>query len=361
MIGFATRQLPSNIEQDAMFFYMGENATVPKYIGTWIDGNDYLLDISPNTCTSNRIAIVVNGGESLVFDDFGLHHFNAGCTSVSSVIISNFISQVAAVAEAPTNANESDKAAMFTPKTRATSSVNFTVTIRVDDVVQGQLQQPHLGFGQSPCYLLAKELSTDWGNFTFTCQYPGTNSNEQACVDSFQAWVRPSYSSQLLGRAIAVTTLGGNQPMGNFPRFIDRAGAPLARLLSNLSQPLLGGMGWLSAAQSAALKAAEFGSDAMCRLLHLEDQYEIVFSDPGLASPHTIGVYGSPPVPTIVGTVASRTTRMTRMPPRVVNPTVTDFPTVTGTSFSISLARNVTATLGTAGSMFFKSAAATCV
>jgi hypothetical protein len=320
-----------------------------------------LLDISTNTCTSNRVAIVVNGGETLVFDDFGLHHFDAGCISVSSVIISNFLSQVAAVAEAPTNANESDKTAMFMPKTRATSSVNFTVTIRVDDIVQGQLQRPHLGFGQSPCYLLAKELSNDWGNFTFTCQYPGTYSNEQACVNSFQPWIRRSHASQLSDRDLGVTPLGGSQPMGNLPRFIDRAGAPLARLLSNLSQPLLGGMGWLSAAQSAALKAAEFGSDAMCRLLHLEDQYEIVFSDPGLASPHTIGVYGSPPVPTIVGTVASRTTRMTRMPPRVVNPTVTDFPTVTGTSFSVSVARNATGTLGIVGSMFVKSAAATGV
>jgi len=349
MIALASNQISnSTSDDDPMFFYLGENATVPEYIATVIDGQRCMLDVSPNASVTGRVALILAGGESLVFDETGLHHFDADCNSASSVEISGFLDQIASIAEAPSSSNETGNSLMPPARKRDEDEEDFTVTLQIEKEITGQLKEPHLTFGPSTCYLI-EELSDDqWGNFTFNCQYPGANSSQQACEDVISTWIQPA-DSTAPGTADLTFIPNGNKLMANLPQFLDRAGAPLAKLIPNLTAPLQQGMNWISAAKFAAIDVAQFGGNTMCKLLHVGVQYAIVFTDPLLPTPHTVGVYHSPPVKTIVGTLASHTTPATKDPPRQVQPTVTDFTSVTATSFSIPLIGALTGLLGGLG------------
>ena len=82
------------------------------------------------------------------------------------------------------------------------------------------------------------------------------------------------------------------------------------------------------------LHAADVGGGELCEVLHALDEYDLILSDPGLPSLHTIGNYHSPPLPTITEVFESHTTSITKEPPRQVVPTETSFPNVTETSFA---------------------------
>ncbi|KAK5653959.1 hypothetical protein OQA88_7635 [Cercophora sp. LCS_1] len=297
-----------------IYLYLGDNETTPAYIGTVIDGEGAFLDLSSNTSAAGNIVLTLSTGESLVFDAHGLHHFNADCDSASSVVITNFLDQIGSM---HTNLTSPLVQRDVSPGT------NFTVTIQVDDLVDSQLQWPQLAFGSSTCDFISRQSSNTWDNLTWTCNYPGANSSVVACQRSFRTWL--PHSRFVPAKLIT-----------NLPPFLSQFSAPLGSLIPNLSQPLQQGMAWIETAQKAALMASEKGGDMVCDVLHALDQYEILFSDPGLGPvPKTIGVYRSPPVPTIVGRVASRTPRMTQEPPRQIVPTVTGFSSVTATSFGV--------------------------
>lgn len=325
----------SDTDIDPVLFYLADNATVPVYVATFIDGHRLLLDVSANSSAAGRVALAMPRGESIVFDATGIHHFDARCESVWSVDIDGFLDQITSIAFplpgsqlVKSNLKVRDDAGMD-----ADADSPFSVTIQVDDFVGNQLMAPQLSFGPTACRLVNQQLGTEWSNFTWECDFPGANSSVKRCANAFSSWLEPSFlqpegeGSEQSKKDILLFNV--------LPGFLDEACSPIISLFSNLSQPLGDGLDWISKAHVAVLDAVAGGALAMCSALHQSDQYGLLFSDPGLSDTHTVGVYHSPPVSTIVGQVASRTTVMTRAPPRVVIPTVTGFPSVTATSFAL--------------------------
>lgn len=325
----------SDTNIDPVLFYLADNATVPVYVATFIDGHRVLLDVSANSSTAGRVALAMPRGESIVFDATGIHHFDARCESVWSVDIDGFLDQTTSIAFplpdsrlVASSFRVRDDAGVDTD-----ADSTFSVTIQVDDFVGNQLMAPQLSFGPTACNLVKQQLGTVWSNFTWECDFPGENSSVKRCANAFSSWLEPSF---LQPEGEGSEQSKKDIPLFNvLPGFLDEACSPIISLFPNLSQPLGDGLDWISKAHVAVLDAVAGGALAMCSALHQSDQYGLLFSDPGLSDTHTVGVYHSPPVSTIVGQVASRTTVMTRAPPEVVIPTVTDFPSVTATSFAL--------------------------
>ncbi|KAK3335207.1 hypothetical protein B0T19DRAFT_446945 [Cercophora scortea] len=344
IVAFAARQAPSSSNTTAsnpLFFYLGDNATSPEYVGTLINGTQCLLDISPNASAAGRVALTLSNGESLVFDQTGMHHFDEGCDAVSSVTIANFLSQIMAVVDSPKQSAAADFRQTRWMK-RQVPETNFTVVVQIDDATNGQLLRPQVLFGPSPCTLLTQSEVEGWQTLIWTCQHPGANSSEKTCEAKFHNWFNPDPVAPSIG---AGSSNNGTDLFNHLPSFMSKLGHSITNLFPGLSPALLHALSWLKTARRAVLNAAEFGGDELCRVLHAIDEYDLVLSDPGLPSPHTIGVYVSPPVPTISDTMASWTSRITKEPPRGVLPTVTGFPSVTETSFipsKMSLAHYIT-------------------
>lgn len=334
VVAFSVRHI-SDTDIDPVLFYLADNATVPVYVATFIDGHRILLDVSANSSTAGRVALAMPRGESIVFDATGIRHFDARCDSVWSVDIDGFLDQITSIAFplpgsrlVKSNLRVRDDVGVDTD-----ADSTFSVTIQVDDLVGNQLMAPQLSFGPTACKLVKQQLGTEWSNFTWDCDFPGANSSVKRCANAFASWLEPSFP-QPEGEGSEKSKK--DIPLFNvLPGFLDEACSPIISLFPNLSQPLGDGLDWISKAHVAVLDAVTGGALAMCSALHQSDQYGLFFSDPGLSDTHTVGVYHSPPVSTIVGQVASRTTLMTREPPRVVMPTVTDFPSVTATSFDL--------------------------
>jgi hypothetical protein len=329
VVAFAVSHIPGT-EIDPVLFYLADNATIPVYVATFIDGHRVLLDVSSNSSIAGRVALAMPRGESIVFDGKGIHHFDARCDSVLSVDIGGFLQQITSIAF-PSPGSRFVKSSLRVRDDAIRdpdADSAFSVTIQVDDAVGNQLMAPQLSFGPTACKLVKQQLGTEWSNFTWACDFPGANSSVKRCANAFASWLEPSFpwsgaeSSEQPEKEIPLFNV--------LPSFLDEARSPIISLFPNLSHPLRDGLDWVSKAHVAVLDAVAGGALAMCSALHQSDQYGLLFSDPGLSDTHTVGVYHSPPVSTIVGQVASRTTLMTRQPPRVVIPTVTDFPSVTG-------------------------------
>ncbi|KAK3693421.1 hypothetical protein B0T22DRAFT_420732 [Podospora appendiculata] len=333
VIAFAARQASTSSNATAsnpLFFYLGDNATSPEYVGTLLNGTQCLLDISPNASAAGRVALMLAGGESLVFDQTGMHHYNGGCDAVSSVTIANFSSQIMAIVDSPDLPTLSDIPQTGKMK-RQLPETNFTVVVQIDDAINGQLLKPQVSFGPSPCTLLTQSEVGRWQTLIWTCQRPGANSSEKTCEAKFHNWFNPDPVAPSPG---AGSTNNGTDLFNHLPGFMSKLGHSITSLFPGLSPALLQAVGWLKTARRAVLNAAEFGGDELCLVLHAMDEYTLVLSDPGLPTPHTIGVYVSPPVPTISDTMALWTSRITKEPPRAVLPKVTGFPSVTETSFT---------------------------
>ncbi|KAK0735217.1 hypothetical protein B0T26DRAFT_671389 [Lasiosphaeria miniovina] len=365
-------------DEDAVFFYVGDNATAPEYVGALVDGSPFLLDISSNASAAGHVALVSSAtGETLVFDAAGMHRFAPGCVAVSSVLVAGFMEQMVDIVSqmpvAQSNVFGQDSVAVAQKVARSKSApkmaeTNFTVVVEVDDIIDALLREPHVFFGPSECAFLSRDdkAGGDWTVLSWTCQFPGANSGEKACEAAFHSWLEPDgtiATSTIIARTtVAATTVvelsPQCKPISNghdlflcLPQFVRAAGAPLTDLLPGIDAQLRRGLGWLAhAAQAAVVDAAEVGGKALCRVLHAADEYPVLFSDPGIAAAHTIAMYVSPPVPTIVETLASRTTRVTREPPRAVIPAVTAFPNVTVPSFLPTAAGILTGIIGGFGS-----------
>ncbi|KAK0657772.1 hypothetical protein B0T16DRAFT_314919 [Cercophora newfieldiana] len=346
VIALASNQVPGSTSDNPVFFYLSENATIPEYIATFIDGERCVLDVSSNASAAGRVALAL-AGESLIFDETGLHHFDADCTSASSIEINKFLDQITSIAETPTSPNNTTGSPILSMRKRDTEGDKFTVTLQVEKEIDGMLKEPQLSFGPSPCPLISRETNKEWGNFTFACQYPGANSSQQACEDSLRAWLQPSSPASSSSGNLELVP-DNKKLVASLPQFLDHAGSSLAKLIPNITNSLEQGMSWIKTAKSAAIDVAQLGGSTMCKILHVGVLYEIVFTDPALPAPHTVGVYHSPPVDTLVGTLATHTTQATKEPPRQVVPGV-DLTTVTATTFSLPLIGALTGLFGGLG------------
>ncbi|KAK0630313.1 hypothetical protein B0T17DRAFT_589876 [Bombardia bombarda] len=328
-VAFATTQPSVNTDAtEPLFFYLDDNATSPEYIATLIDGSRCVLDISSDASAAGRVAIMMDGGESLVFDQTGMHHFVAGCEIVSSITIPDFLDQILAIAKVPTQPIIHEKRSKNF--NRDITETSFTVVVQVDDIVAAQLQNPNVTFGPSLCTFISRRSDEGWDTLSWVCQHPGANSSEQACEDKFHSWLHPTPPTPSITSPIN----SGGDMFNYLPSFLGKVGKSLTNLIPGLSPALLKGISWLKTAHNAVLDVAEFGGDTLCEVLHAFDEYYLVLSDSGLTMPHTIGAYVTPPVPTISHILASRTTKITKEPPRVMQPTVTDFPSATETTFT---------------------------
>jgi len=342
LIAFSTGHVSTNAHSanDPVFFYVGGNATVPEYVAAFMDGNRYLLDVSSDAAAASRIALTLSGGESLVFDQSGMHYFDADCNSGSSALVNSFLDQIL-----PMVNNSSQNAAVSRMSKRDMPENNFTVIVQVQDVIGSQLQGPQVSFGPSACTLFGKRDTEGWSTYTWSCQHPGANSSEKQCEASFHSWLR-SNNTQAAGSG---TSNANNELSSYLLRFVSKAGSSITNLFPALSPSLGKGLSWINTAESAVVDVAEFGGESVCRLLHMNDEYFLVLVDPGLSTTHTIGAYVSPPVPVISETLASWTTRKTKEPPRVVQPSATDFVSVTATSFLPAILGSLTGILGGIG------------
>ncbi|KAK4465101.1 hypothetical protein QBC42DRAFT_262081 [Cladorrhinum samala] len=311
---------------DPVFFYVGNNATSPEYVGTLVDGNRIILDLSPDTSGAGRVALLLPGGESLVFDQAGVHHYDAGCRAVSSVMIPSFMAQVLSIATSPiihASPPEPGPASggySSSITRRAMQSSNFTVQLVVESIIDAELQGPNMMFGPSACTFISRTPGQgEWPVFTWTCEYPGKQSAEKKCEAAFHNWLRPNSNSNRAARGMMQS---GDDLFQYLPRFLSKVGGSLTNLLPGVTPILQTGIKWLSAAQNAVIDVAELGGESVCEVLHAFDEYKLIMSDNGLPDgPHTVGAYVShPPVETIVGTLARHTTRMTREPSRAAIP-----------------------------------------
>ncbi|KAK3393901.1 hypothetical protein B0H63DRAFT_505707 [Podospora didyma] len=366
LIAFAIEQVSSNSSADpeTAFFYVGDDGTTPEYVGTVIDGNQCLLDISANASAAGHVALFMAGGESIVFYETGMHHYGAGCDVVSSVVIASFLDQVVSIAETPPCPSESTTMAVPSRQrrelshhqTREFSQTNFTIQVKVDADINAVLREPQFAYGPSPCTFLSRDTKGEWTSLTWTCQYPGANSSETACEDSFHGWLRPMSDAGSGAQGQSKRGIGDDLRVF-LPGFVNKVGSSLSTLIPGLSPALQRGLGWMNTAKEAVLDVAEFGADSLCKVLHMFDEYPILFLDPGLSSAHTIGVYESPPVPTLIETLASHTTPITKEPPRQVLPSVTDFPSITEGTFALPTFSVPTGLVGGLGSIIGGSAA----
>ncbi|KAK4160190.1 hypothetical protein QBC43DRAFT_270948 [Cladorrhinum sp. PSN259] len=311
---------------DPVLFYVANNATSPEYVGTFIGGIRILLDLSPGASAAGRVAILLPDDESLVFDPTGVHHYDAGCRAVSSVMIPSFMDQVLSIASSPTIHEQGPVSDGYISSSHSHSlskremqSKNFTVQIVVESIIDVELQGPSMWWGPSPCAFVSRTPGEgEWPVFTWTCEYPGRQSAEKKCEEGFHDWLRPGSNSV---HATSGIIQSGHDLFQYLPRFLGRVGGSLTNLLADVSPVMQTGMKWLSVARNAVIDVAELGGESACEALHAFDEYKLVMSDAGLTSgPHTVGAYVSPPVDTIVGILAVHTTRMTRAPPRAVVP-----------------------------------------
>ncbi|KAK3395761.1 hypothetical protein B0T20DRAFT_44746 [Sordaria brevicollis] len=319
---------PNATDVDSIYFYKSSNATSPEYVGTLVNGSRCLLDLSPETLAAGRLAVHLSNGESLIFDETGMHYYGAGCNTTTSVTVSDFLAQLAGLPAAPPpdNTGRGDRRV----RKRDLPETNFTVAVQVAAAIDLFLQDPKVAFGDSPCAFLDLQNITDWDIHSWTCQYPGANSSEKACEEKFHSWFKPDSTSPT-GAGIDQT---GNVLFNFVPRLVNRLGNNLAELFPGISDPLQQGLTWLNNAHNAVLHAADVGGGELCEIIHEFDEYDLILSDPGLPSLHTIGNYHSPPLPTITEVFQSHTERITKEPPRQVVPTETGFPNVTETSFA---------------------------
>lgn len=314
---------PNATDVDSIYFYKNSNATSPEYVGTFVDGSRCLLDLSPEALAAGRLAVHLSNGESIIFDDTGMHYYGAGCNTTTCVSISDFLAQLAGLPDAPPPADGRVRRRDF-PET------NFTVAVQVAAAIDLFLHDPQVTFGESPCTFIDIQNITDWDIHSWTCQFPGAKSNEQSCEEKFHSWFKPD-SPSLTGTGLNQT----GKALFNFvPRLVNRVGSNIADLFPGISEPLQHGLTWLNNAHNAVLHAADVGGGELCEVLHALDEYDLILSDPGLPSLHTIGNYHSPPLPTITEVFESHTTSITKEPPRQVVPTETSFPNVTETSFA---------------------------
>ncbi|KAM7197770.1 hypothetical protein V8F20_006443 [Naviculisporaceae sp. PSN 640] len=316
----ADRASPDATDQDdPVFFYLGENATVPEYVATLIDGERYLLDVSSDACVSSRVALILAEGESLVVDQTGMHYFDSTCGSASSVVVKCFLDQIGPMVDAEFQRMADERRL----NQRAMATTNFTVAVQVEDVIGSLFYGPEVWFGPSQCDYGNRDDFEGWSTHTWSCQHPGENSTEKQCERAFLNWMRPN----------TTWASSSGQSSAYLLHFISKAGPALSNLFPAMSPSFTKGLNWLSKAGSAVVDIAEFGGESICQALHQSDEYFLVLSDPGLSSVHTIGAYVSPPVSIISKTMNSQITNPARAPPRAVQPGVTGFPTVTATEF----------------------------
>ncbi|KAK4231669.1 hypothetical protein QBC38DRAFT_201436 [Podospora fimiseda] len=226
VIAFSANDISRDANTDTsepVFFYVGNNATSPEYVGTFIDGNQLLLDLSPDASAAGRVAILLAGGESLVFDQTGVHHYDAGCTAGSSLVIPSFMDQVLSIASAPNiHFNEPGPVSGgygsgHALGKREMQSKNFTVQIVVESIIDAELQGPNMTWGLSPCTFISRTPGQgEWPVFTWTCDYPGKQSREKKCEMAFYNWLRPRSPNSVSGRGLIQS---GDDLFQYLPRF----------------------------------------------------------------------------------------------------------------------------------------------
>ncbi|KAM7190479.1 hypothetical protein V8F33_009462 [Rhypophila sp. PSN 637] len=328
VISLSSARLSRNAqsENQSLSIYFGKNFTVPEYLGALIDGEQYLLDASSYASCAMRMALTIPGNESLVFDETGMHYFNAGCSSVFAVLVDDFLEQIAAMINTTVQRTTSARPA----GEKELPITNFTVVIEANAAVASKFRSPHVLFGPSPCEFVSKGDTGGWSKYIWSCEQPGEESAEKQCERTLQAWLRPSNGTS--------PTFNGDSSF-YFLRFIAKAWPTLASLFPTMSSTFGKGLSWLSNVESTIADIVEFGGKDICQHVHADDEYVLALSDPGLSSVYTIGVWNSVPLPTIsaiIGAEAQLDTAVspTKQPPRVVNPSQTGFPTVTVTSFT---------------------------
>jgi len=162
-------------------------------VGT--DGNTYLIDFSDPT----KLGIVDTSGNSLYIDSAGVHFATANCSLAIDVDIANFAQQIASQAN-----NPSLQSREILPK--RFSETSFAVAVQLTDQCQKPVTDltPSLGVGPTPCSL----ASSGSGLFTFLCQWPGANSEEQKCETSINQWIINGLAGGLIGSTTNWSTVG---------------------------------------------------------------------------------------------------------------------------------------------------------
>jgi hypothetical protein len=111
---------------DLVFFYVGDNGIVPKYLGNPVASYTPLLDLSSEASSAGHLAMTLPGKALLVIDGFGVHIFKPGCTTVSSLSIDNFWQQVLNITSIPATISPPS----HLRRRATTDEVDFTVWSR---------------------------------------------------------------------------------------------------------------------------------------------------------------------------------------------------------------------------------------
>ncbi|EAA36354.2 hypothetical protein NCU02908 [Neurospora crassa OR74A] len=119
---------PKATDVDKIFFYTNNNATSPYYVDTLAHGFRCLLDLSPEALAAGRLAAYLSNGESIIFDETGMHYYGAGCNTTTSVAISNFLAQLAGLPDASPSSGADQRGRRI--RKRDLPETNFTVAVQ---------------------------------------------------------------------------------------------------------------------------------------------------------------------------------------------------------------------------------------
>ena len=312
--------------ENPIFFYVGSNATSPQYIGTTINGSQVLLDLSSEASQSGHLAVVLSGGQSLVLNNDGIHLYQDGCESVSSLAIANFTHQLASLGAAPHGPAQPQSQSRMV-KRQATQETNFTVEVQMDKIVDANAPQPNMTFGSSPCTFQSINSSTDSDTVIWICQYPGEHNGQMTCENGFRSWVNGSSGSPIPSPRNVTDLIDYISP------FLDNTAAAIGNFFPALTPILSQVTPFIQQTQQALTDTVQFGGAAMCQLLHQNDINQLLMQVPGMSSTYTVGAFVSPPLPVISANLVKPTASPTKEPPREVLPGQTGFPLVTALSF----------------------------
>ncbi|EXJ74052.1 uncharacterized protein A1O5_02346 [Cladophialophora psammophila CBS 110553] len=155
-------------------FYFNPDNSPAGVLGASVNGSYYAYDISD----PSQLVIILPEGELAVITTQGVTIYAADCSSELSVEIDNFIDQIELASTNSTDVSKRHRSRRSSHRMVRRTETNFAADIALFDICGNpDTSSPVVSVGQSPCALNA----ANGGDYLFTCQYPGANSDEAAC------------------------------------------------------------------------------------------------------------------------------------------------------------------------------------
>jgi hypothetical protein len=291
-----------------LFLYMSNSSDVPYYVGAYVNGLRYLVDVSGMSDPFD-LGVVLPGGGSMAIAGDTISLFSPTCTSVTSITIANFLQQLVSFPRGLIGRQNE--------KLQKRVSHNFTVFVEIDSDIDNDEFKPTMSFGAGSCDFFSLDFGAMFNTWSWNCQFPGIGSPKAECQALLSSMLDP-YPN----------TTRGAEPfnlLAYLAPFLGTSADQIAGLFPLTSPPLSIALDWLGRAFSKTKAALQYGSESICDIVHANETYELVVQDGGPFGTHTIGNFGNvPPTSILVDlATASPNAATSQEPPRQVAPNAT--------------------------------------